>query len=530
MVVGGDIMDSNENDFNQEDEYELEEQEELLEEEIEPQVNNYNEPVRNNIGNRYINNKLNKVMNGYEPAKFNKNTTDLSNGYKKNNTLSDSNKVSNENKIKEAKKVLDAVQKADEEGKNRAVAAGKAIAKEKVKKKLLAFVISNLPIIFLFIFILLILIILITIISIFVAEHKSSDIGREYGCSSISMTETSLSKSEFIEIVNSSNVINTFKVNAGKIYDIAKTNKINPELVVIRAKLEGYSPGDNNNYWGIRCYNNAGKSACQSFSTFDQGVFEYVKNISRYGTLQEMLGKYANIGANWYNPGSSSNGGCYYFPYIKQYMSEARAKQVEVFCQPERRCTLKSCVPTTDEDQEAYTMWQVQRMIEVRQEIFNLGEDECDDEYPDAEIEDDGTLGSQVANYAIETFDSYSYSQDTELRWSNRFVDCSSMVYRAYANFGYKFGGNSTASTEFVWCKDNNKLIKESELKAGDLIFFNKGSHHASGKAYGIGHVTMYIGNDKQFSARTSRYAQPEQVAVTTYSKNSGSYFCRPYK
>ena len=40
------------------------------------------------------------------------------------------------------------------------------------------------------------------------------------------------------------------------IYDIATKNGINPEMVIIRAESEGYSPGaSKNNYWGMGCTN-----------------------------------------------------------------------------------------------------------------------------------------------------------------------------------------------------------------------------------------------------------------------------------
>ena len=76
------------------------------------------------------------------------------------------------------------------------------------------------------------------------------------------------------------------KENAGKIYDLATRNGINPELIVVRADIEGYSPvsqgfGTYYNYWGIGCYNNQPLSKCISYDTFDDGVLLLVKSTSK---------------------------------------------------------------------------------------------------------------------------------------------------------------------------------------------------------------------------------------------------------
>ena len=75
---------------------------------------------------------------------------------------------------------------------------------------------------------------------------------------------------------------------------------------------------------------------------------------------------YAYIGKSWIK-GNSSDGGCYYFPYIKQYYSDqARAAQVEA------ACASGNAIATTAEDQSAYSFWQVQKMNESRSEIFGI--------------------------------------------------------------------------------------------------------------------------------------------------------------
>ena len=529
-------MDS-ENNFNEE---ELDEQfNDESTNNIEPPSNQArpNNSIKNDIINKSRsfkntkqqlsnNNKLSKMpKNNLTPKKNDEEKTEDNKNDLKDNKLTNKLSDGNNSKLNMAKKALDAAEKADEEGKNKQIAAGKAILKEKIKQKILLFVAAHLPIILIIIVVLMLLVLILSIILFFVGEEKQKEQQRIYGCSQISMTETVLSRNDFIDYVSASNASSLFKSNAGKIYDIAKKNNANPELVVIKAQLEGYSPGTGYNYWGIGCGNLTG--GCRSYSSFDEGVLKFLENISRYPTLQDMVATYSFIGDNWYNPGGPGAGGCYYFEHIKEFMSESRAREVEGYCSPSRRCVTTQCPKTTQEDQDAYASWQAKRMVDVRESIFNIGSDECEDVGSSEAVEDDGTLGSQVASYAVETFDSYSYSQDR--RFSAGYVDCSSMVFRAYSHFGYNFGGASTAASEYMWCKNNGKLVNASELKAGDLIFFNKGSHYAKNKAYNIGHVTMFIGNGNQFSARSSRYAQPDQVAVTRYL-GDGTYFCRPYK
>lgn len=193
--------------------------------------------------------------------------------------------------------------------------------------------------------------------------------------STISLTYTNLSRSEFVEACNNRSSIDSshklFYDKCGRIYDISKENNFNPEMVVIRAHVEGFSPGDiNNNYWGIGCYNNGGVKACKSYASFDEGVKAFIANVSQYKSVEEMMSRYAYIGDNWYNPGSSSNGGCYYFPYLRKYLSSSRDSQVEGYCSSNRMCSGTSCQPTNSEDQYAYSKYQVESMVDAGNLIF----------------------------------------------------------------------------------------------------------------------------------------------------------------
>ncbi|MBE6158888.1 MAG: NlpC/P60 family protein [Firmicutes bacterium] len=367
--------------------------------------------------------------------------------------------------------------------------------------------------------------------------------GGEYGsyCSDISLTETTLSREEFINYVMSNVNNGAFKSNAGRIYDISVENNFNPEMVVVRAVREGFDPGgSSNNYWGLGCFNGASEKQCQQFPSFDAGVMGFINNIKNhnYATAYQMMMKYSYIGRVWLNPGGSGVGGCYYFPYIREYLSEERQSVVEAACAEGNKCTGSeaSCVPTTDEDQSAYAKWQVSRMSETRQQVFDLGGESCTEEGDAVATGDLLTLGKRVAEYAVATYDSWSYSQSN--RHQDGYVDCSSMVSRAYGHFSYKIYDSSDTSGEiYRWCEKNGKVISSGSLSVGDLIFYAGNGYANSDNYKSIGHVSMYIGNNQEFAAHgqwqdknhTVPKPQPDQVSVSLY-KGNGTYFCRPAK
>lgn len=213
--------------------------------------------------------------------------------------------------------------------------------------------------------------------------------GESNYCESMSISSSTLSKDEFVTKVTSyfsnisGNYANDFVENASLIYNLAVNNNINPELVIVRASVEGYSPvskGYTNyyNYWGIGCYNGASLSSCTKYSSFEDGVLGFINTISKYDSLSAMSQKYAYIGSYWYNPGGSGSGGCYYFPYIKKYMSSTRTSEVENACQSSKVCEGSACLKTTTEDQTAYSMYQVDIMTDKRNSIFNISSDLCE--------------------------------------------------------------------------------------------------------------------------------------------------------
>lgn len=262
----------------------------------------------------------------------------------------------------------------------------KAVAEAAVKKKVMSVVIPSLigcaPF-FLGIFVVFVTVLF--VLGLFTTNSSAND-GSLAGSSECGFTisKTSLSSSEYKEKLENFAETNPnfeiFAENASSIYAYAVSKNINPELVAIRAYVEGKgnTTGDYN-YWGMGCTNSGGKKACFNYDSFKEGYTDYINNISKYNSLADMMSKYAYIGKYWYNPGSSSIGGCYYAEYI--YDESNIPSKVKAACSASAAtCSkgdTKNCVKTTDEDQEAYATWQVkENMASARYKIFGLEFDE----------------------------------------------------------------------------------------------------------------------------------------------------------
>ena len=203
-----------------------------------------------------------------------------------------------------------------------------------------------------------------------------------------SMRTTTLTREEFISgLVNycnknkcNSKRLGYFAQEAGTIYDTSKANGLNPEFTVVRACVEGFSPNaqdsSNINYWGIGCANGKGIGACTRYSNLQSGIvgLSNLGIVKKYESALEVFtkGHYAYIGTYWENPGSSSNGGCYYFPYIREYYSnQSRVSTVASACGG-GGCSGASCLKTNDEDQEAYGLYNISGMSKWRYNIWGL--------------------------------------------------------------------------------------------------------------------------------------------------------------
>lgn len=204
-------------------------------------------------------------------------------------------------------------------------------------------------------------------------------------CGAMDLHQTSLTKEQFVAGMkayhyngNSPDGWNLFVKNAGVIYDTALKNNINPEFVVIRAILEGFSPGSGkNNYWGWTCYNTC-PSCCTDFgSNFKTAVEKYCQAVAKqYTDYEDLLRSYAYLGDYWYNPGDSGIGGCYYAPYIfpDGIPSRVSAACNGASCNPGNTA---NCVKTTSEEQIMYGKYQDRNTQTYREAIWNLSETDC---------------------------------------------------------------------------------------------------------------------------------------------------------
>lgn len=385
------------------------------------------------------------------------------------------------------------------------------------------------------------------------------------GCSEFPMSTTSLSKSEFRELLETNLTPTSGKVkerdgiavfieNADTIYEIATENNINPELVVVRAVLEGFTPGfeggvQTNNYWGLGVGNGAHDGI--HYESFDAGVLGFVKNVSQYSTVAHMMSKYAYIGDYWANAGDNSLGGCTYVTYMQpHYENKERAAEVLEICS-RNSCPYaydelgiayvinpSSCEPTNADDQLAYGGYQAESMVSKRQTIFKLSPEDCTN-YVDgsgtvidiSNIEDERELGTIIVKKAIQSFDHWKYSRD--LRQNDGYADCASLVDRAYRQVGIGYleheikGKYGTTWSEESWCEKNGVLFTITDpatLIPGDLLFT---AHGAEGYPT---HVGLYAGDNTTFEATSQQSNREDDIRVIKYA-NIRSYFvtaCRP--
>lgn len=262
-------------------------------------------------------------------------------------------------------------------------------AKMVIKKKIMAWII---PILLAAIpYVLAIFVVFVVVLAIIGSLQDEGVIsGGIYDYGDFNISTTLLSQEEFRaqlkSAVNKYPELEIFANNANDIYDIALSENVNPELVVIRAISEGFSPGTGNNFWGINCTNTGGGRDCESYDTFSIGVRAFVGIVSRYSDLTELMSHYSYIGDYWYNPGSSSVGGCYYASHIYAEIPG----RVQEACT--RTCSVgntSNCVATTEEDQQAYANWQVNKMAQIRADVFNI---QVGDNSSDVLISDDSVI------------------------------------------------------------------------------------------------------------------------------------------
>lgn len=124
------------------------------------------------------------------------------------------------------------------------------------------------------------------------------------------------------------------------------------------------------------------------------------------------------------------------------------------------------------------------------------------------------TLADEIVDFAK--------SFETSHRVENRdglqlWFDCSSYVRYVYANFGILLKGGSRD----IYNSGAGQLISYEELQPGDLVFVRN-------NGYEIGHVGIYVGDDKMISNESSgviRYDGSVGGGIHITTLNSGYYW-----
>lgn len=208
-------------------------------------------------------------------------------------------------------------------------------------------------------------------------------------CSDLDVNNTSLTKEEFIAGINKYQSGNDLwyliKDNADQIYDVSVYNGLNPEIVVTRAILEGFAPGNrcgftNYNIWGWGATNGKECEKGKVWNTWDAALEGFITGFKKsFPTTETFLTKYAYLGDYWYNPGNAGLGGCYYAKYIYPNglpVHVANACDVN----KEGQCTkdnTSNCVKTTAEDRLNYGKYQARNTNNLRKNIWNITEGSC---------------------------------------------------------------------------------------------------------------------------------------------------------
>lgn len=161
---------------------------------------------------------------------------------------------------------------------------------------------------------------------------------------------------------------------------------------------------------------------------------------------------------------------------------------------------------------------------ELSQFITNV---EDEQPLPPLNPSDFSETGNMVAALAS-TKVGCAYDQNRRMQEKPDVYDCSSFVWRIYKEVtGGKvlLGGDGApvAASQAQWCAAHGKEISPSNLKPGDLIYYERAE--ASGRWKSVGHVAMYIGNQKMIHAKGKAYG----VVVTPLDTSNVVLYARPY-
>ena len=113
-----------------------------------------------------------------------------------------------------------------------------------------------------------------------------------------------------------------------------------------------------------------------------------------------------------------------------------------------------------------------------------------------------GTMGTDVLNVALTKVGApYVLGAKGPTRF-----DCSGLVYWSIKEIDPELGRNlyTSAGYQYKYCRDNNYLVGESEVRPGDLIFWQKPGCSCGRKYNEIHHVGFYLGDGMILDASSS--------------------------
>lgn len=348
-------------------------------------------------------------------------------------------------------------------------------------------------------------------------QYAPQDFEEIKSTAGLSLTDTIFTRDVFIEALQSyynktGNVAfrDNFLAHAGELYDTAVANNVNPELVVITAKTEGNfeESGGSYNYWGIAVPNGAGSG--NSFSSFEEGVKGYATVIQSFmpggsnetlvlqryeerkntgcdpngygqpGTFSGMQSCYSYLGKHGQAYSGSGSGGYY-------YMDPAIAGVTKIYATHEE--FVEKCLnggpehadgtETTPWEQGQYTAWQVEKKLEVWEDIFG--------DYGSLSTTGGGNLvqsAVEVHKFLRENGFTYAQAGITVPNENGSTIDCSSYVTWVLINAGvqgfdagmYQWTSWSFMANPYGW-----EVISQENVQPGDILVYSN-------------HVEMYAG------------------------------------
>ncbi|MEG0915011.1 MAG: C40 family peptidase, partial [Christensenellaceae bacterium] len=133
-----------------------------------------------------------------------------------------------------------------------------------------------------------------------------------------------------------------------------------------------------------------------------------------------------------------------------------------------------------------------------------------------------GTAGSAIVAAALTRL-GHPYSMD--LRGQGNYVDCSYLSQWAYAQAGVSIAG--TAASQAEQCVNGGKVIAESSLQAGDLVFWSYPNNpRVQDRFMAIGHVAIYVADGMMIEAAPSAGGVVYRAVSV---QGTPAFYARPY-